>query len=31
MPLLDVKRQTVNLVSAVKEAARELDRKGVGY
>ncbi|MEK7846668.1 MAG: hypothetical protein AAB257_06865 [Nitrospinota bacterium] len=29
-PLSDVKRQTVNLVDALKNAARELDRKGVG-
>lgn len=30
-PLLDIKKQTVNLIEALKDAGRELDRKGVGY
>lgn len=30
LPLADVRKQMINLVSAVKEAAKELERKGVG-
>lgn len=30
LPLADVRKQMINLVSAVKEAAGELERKGVG-
>ncbi len=30
LPLADVRKQMINLVNAVKEAAKELDRKGVG-
>lgn len=29
-PLLDIERQTANLIEALKDAARELDVKGVG-
>lgn len=30
LPLADVRQQMINLVNAVKEAAKDLDRKGVG-
>lgn len=30
VPFIDVKKQTANLIGALKEAARELERKGVG-
>ncbi len=30
LPLENVRKQMINLVSAVKEAAKELERKGVG-
>lgn len=30
MPVADVKRQTIGLIEGIKEAARALDRKGVG-
>ena len=29
-PLLDIKKQAANLMEALKDAGRELDRKGVG-
>lgn len=30
LPLADIRKQMINLVSALKEAAKELERKGVG-
>lgn len=30
-PLPDIKKQAAELIKALKESARELDRKGVGY